>query len=71
VEAAFPIWVIFFDYVAGVVMWTLIGRTAMSLFLPEDSSFFFMRFFVRSTDPVIRAFDIVTPGFLVRPLVPL
>jgi hypothetical protein len=71
VEAAFPIWVIVFDYVAGVVMWTLIGRTAMSLFLPEDSSFFFMRFFVRSTDPVIRAFDIVTPGFLVRPLVPL
>lgn len=70
-EAAFPLWVIVFDYLAGVIMWTLIGRTAMSLFLAEDSSFFFMRFFVRSTNPIIRAFDIVTPGFLVQPMVPL
>jgi hypothetical protein len=33
----------------GVVMWTLIGRFAMGLFLPEDSTFFFMKFFVKST----------------------
>ena len=59
------------DYALGVVMWTLIGRTAMNFFLPEDSSFFFMRFFVRSTEPLLRAFRIVTPGFLVRPLIPL
>ena len=42
---AFPIWVIISDYLMGVVMWTLIGRFAMNLFLPEDSSFFFMKFF--------------------------
>ena len=41
----FPLWVITLDYVSGVMMWTLIGRTAMGFFLPEDSSFFFMRFF--------------------------
>ena len=68
---AFPLWVIVIDYVLGMVMWTLIGRTGMSIFLPENSSFFFMRFFVRATDPVINAFKIVTPGFLIRPLVPL
>ncbi len=55
----------------GVVMWTLIGRTGMSLFLPEDSTFFFMRFFVRVTNPILRLFRFVTPGFLVRPIVPL
>lgn len=69
--AGIPFWAIVVDYVLGVVMWTLIGRSAMSIFLPEDSSFFFMRFFVRSTEPLLRAFRIITPGFLVRPLVPL
>jgi hypothetical protein len=52
-------------------MWTLIGRTGMSIFLPEDSTFFFMRFFVRVTNPLLRFFRIVTPSFLVRPIVPL
>ena len=47
----FPWWVILIDYVLGLVMWTLIGRAAMGFFLPETSTFFFMRFFVRSTIP--------------------
>ena len=37
---AFPIWVLVLDYVLGAIMWTLIGRFAMGLFLPEDSSWF-------------------------------
>lgn len=65
-----PLWAVAVDYALGMVMWTLIGRAAMNVFLPEDSSFFFMRVFVRSTDPIIRLFRPVTPGFLVRPLVP-
>ena len=68
---AFPIWVLALDYVLGMIMWTLIGRFGMGLFLPEDSSFFFMRFFVRVTDPLLRLFSPVTPGFLIRPLEPL
>ena len=67
----FPIWVIIADYLLGMVMWTLIGRFAMGIFLPEDSEFFFMKFFVKSTNPLIRAFDPITPEFLVRPFVPL
>jgi hypothetical protein len=67
----FPIWVIVIDYVLGVVMWTLIGRAGMNLFLPEDSSFFFMKFFVRSTNPLLKVFAPLTPGFLVPPLIPL
>ncbi len=68
---AFPIWIIALDYVLGMVMWTLIGRAGMSFFLPHDSRFFFMRFFVRATDPLLTLFRIVTPGFLVPALVPL
>jgi hypothetical protein len=69
--AAFPLWVIVVDYALGVVMWTLIGRAAMNLFLPIDSDFFFMKAFVRLTQPLIRLFRPITPGFLAEPLVPL
>ena len=67
----FPLWVIVLDYALGMVMWTLIGRSAMRIFLPENSSFFFMRFFVRSTDPLLKVFRPITPEFLIQPLVPL
>ena len=69
--AAFPLWVIALDYILGMIMWTLIGRSAMNLFLPEDSDFFFMRMFVKLTDPFLKLFSPITPSFLVRPLVPL
>ena len=68
---AFPVWVLALDYLLGMVMWTLIGRFAMGIFLPENSSFFFMRFFVRSTDPLLNLFAPLTPNFLIRPLRPL
>jgi hypothetical protein len=52
-------------------MWTLIGRSAMNIFLPENSSFFFMRVFVKYTNPIIMLFKYVTPSFIIQPLVPL
>ena len=70
-EEAFPIWAIVIDYVLGMIMWTLIGRSAMNIFLPENSQFFFMKFFVRATDPILKMLDFATPGFLIRPVVPL
>jgi uncharacterized protein YggT (Ycf19 family) len=69
--ATFPIWAIVVDYALGVVMWTLIARTAMNVFLPEDSSFFFMRFFVRATNPLLKLFKPITPSFLLEALIPL
>lgn len=68
---AFPWWILAIDYVLGMIMWTLIGRVAMNLFLPLDSEFFFMKAFVRMTNPFIRLFRPVTPGFLAPPFVPL
>lgn len=67
----FPIWVIAIDYLAGAIMWTLIGRSAMNVFLPINSEFFFMRVFVKMTDPFLKLFKPITPGFLFEPLVPL
>jgi uncharacterized protein YggT (Ycf19 family) len=66
-----PLWAIVIDYVLGVVMWTLIGRAAMGLFMADDSPFFFMRFFVRATDPLMKLFRPITPGFLMDRLHPL
>jgi hypothetical protein len=59
------------DYILGIVMWTLIGRVAMNIFQREDSNFFFMRVFVKFTNPLINMFKIVTPQFIIQPLVPL
>lgn len=52
-------------------MWTLIGRAAMGIFLPASSPFFFSRILIRMTDPIIKVFRPITPGFLIEPLVPL
>ena len=59
------------DYVMGMIMWTLIGRVAMNIFQKEDSSFFFMRVFVKLTDPIMNKFSFITPSFIIKPLVPL
>ena len=52
------------DYILGMIMWTLIGRAAMNIFQREDSTFFFMRVFVKYTNPIIKLFKPITPSFL-------
>lgn len=70
-DAAIPVWAIVLDYLLGVVMWTLIGRFGMRLFLPEESRFFFSRFFIRVTNPLLKLFAPITPAFLIAPMIPL
>jgi len=52
------------DYIMGMIMWTLIGRVAMNIFQREDSNFFFMKVFVKLTDPLINSFRVITPSFI-------
>jgi len=52
-------------------MWTLIGRSAMNIFQREDSQFFFMRIFVKYTNPILKLFKFITPSFIISPLIPL
>ena len=67
----FPLAIILLDYVLGAAMWTLIGRFGMSLFVSEHSDFFFMRAFVKFTDPMIKVMAKLTPPFLIDRLKPL
>ena len=59
------------DYILGIIMWTLVGRVAMNIFQREDSEFFFMKVFVKFTNPILRIFKLVTPSLIIQPLVPL
>ena len=66
-----PTWAIVLDYALGTVMWTLIGRAFMNIFQREDSTFFFMRVFVKYTNPIINLFKFITPSFLFGPFIAL
>ena len=61
----------FIDYLLGIIMWTLIGRSAMNIFQREDSNFFFMKAFVKFTNPIIKIFRFITPSFIIPLFVPL
>ena len=63
-SANFHPFIYFIDYFFGIIMWTLIGRVAMNIFQKEDSEFFFMRVFVKYTNPIIKLFKPITPSFL-------
>ena len=66
-----PIYVYIIDYILGVVMYTLIGRSAMNIFQNEDSDFFFMKAFVKLTNPILDLFKFMTTIFIIRGVVPL
>ena len=66
-----PLYIYVIDYLLGVVMYTLIGRSAMNIFQKEDSEFFFMKVFVKFTNPVLNLFKFITPSFLIKPIIPL
>ena len=67
----FPLAVISLDYLLGAAMWTLIGRFGMSIFVSEQSDFFFMKAFIKFTDPMIKTMAKLTPSFLIDRLKPL
>ena len=66
-----PTYIYVIDYALGLVMYTLIGRSAMNLFQREDSEFFFMKIFVKLTNPVLNLFKFITPSFLIPIFIPL
>ena len=66
-----PVWIVILDYALGMIMWTWVGRFGMRLFLPEESKFFFNRIFIKLTDPLLKLFAPITPGFLIPAMVPL
>ena len=49
------------DYALAVLMYTVLGRAALSLFLDAASTNYIWRFFCRVTDPAIAAVGVMTP----------
>ena len=67
----FHLSILIVDYILGMIMWTLIARVAMNIFQRENSEFFFMKVFVKLTNPLIHLFRPITPSFIIPFLVPL
>jgi hypothetical protein len=49
------------NFVLAALMYTLLGRILLSLFLDLNASNYIWRFFCRVTDPVVAAVGAVTP----------
>lgn len=50
------------NFALAALMYTLLGRVVLSLFLDPDSPNYIWRFFCRLTDPVVAAVAAVTPN---------
>ncbi len=53
----------------AALMYTLIGRFVLSLFIGKDNQMVLWRTFVQLTDPVLRAVRVVTPNIVPNGLV--
>ena len=43
----------------------------MNIFQREDSNFFFMKAFVKLTNPILKIFKFITPSFIIPLFIPL
>ena len=49
------------NFALAAVMYTLLGRALLSLFVEQDSQNYIWRFFCRITDPFVALIAVVTP----------
>jgi uncharacterized protein YggT (Ycf19 family) len=49
------------NFILAVLMYTLLGRVLLGLFVPTDSPNYIWRFFCRLTDPVVAVVSMMTP----------
>lgn len=52
------------NFLLAAVMYTLIGRLVLGLFVPENWDNYIWRFFKMVTDPFLRAVSLITPRIL-------
>jgi len=50
------------NYLLAAVMYSLLGRFLLSIFMPPDSKNYIYRAFVRITDPVLKPVRFITPA---------
>jgi len=59
------------NYVLAAIIWTLIGRFGLSLFVPPDWDNYIWRAFVALTEWVCRLIALITPRLVPPGLLPL
>lgn len=69
--SSLPFWVMLVDAALGLLMWGLLGRFVLSVFLAETTRFVLMRGLVRLTDPALRLCRVITPSILIARLHPV
>ena len=57
------------NFILAAVMYTLMGRLPLSLFVPDDWDNYIWRFFKTATDPFLRIVRTITPSILTQPAV--
>jgi uncharacterized protein YggT (Ycf19 family) len=57
------------NYVLALVMYTLLGRLALGMFVPENWDNYIWRGFKAVTDPAVHVIRYVTPSVLGHPVV--
>jgi uncharacterized protein YggT (Ycf19 family) len=64
-------WILAIDYLLAALIYTMLGRFLLGLFVPPAWDNYIWRFFRRVTDPVLAATERVTPGFMLEAFMPL
>ena len=67
----FPIWLLGIDYLLAFLMFILLIKFILNLFLSENNNFIFFSFINRIVQPIINITIRITPGFIVQPIIPL
>ncbi|GLS39880.1 hypothetical protein GCM10010869_54770 [Mesorhizobium tianshanense] len=57
------------NFILAAVMYTLMGRLLLGLFVPESWDNYIWRFFKAVTDPFLRIVRTITPSILTQPVV--
>ena len=67
----FPIWLLCLDYLLAILMYILLTKFILNLFLNENSNFVIFRLINKIIQPVINITTKITPGFIVQPIIPI
>ena len=67
----FPIWLVAFDYILAFLMLILFLKFILNLFFNEGSNLAFFRIISKIILPIVRLCEIITPSFMVQPIIPL
>ena len=70
-KIVFPLWLISIDYILGFLMFILIIKFILNLFISEGSDFRIFRLFKKITEPILNSTSKITPNFIVKPITPI